>query len=152
MRAAYVPILRAKHGEIEALGHLSPITRRLTRPLLDVSSDDKEGPEQLETRLGDILSRLARSWGTTTPVYLDMSRFPPDATVSRDQLASEYLFSCARQLRLQAIPVTGPASDRGPGDTYLDVFAGIVSRSAQGVALRFSYETFANPAGLAGLI
>lgn len=143
--AIYFPILRAKAGEIEALGHLAPQTMTRVRPLLDVPKLRPKAKKSLETHFVEIVRSVATTWGTRLPLYLDLSLYEPE-TIVNEQAAVEFLFVCARQLRLQAIPVAGPEALRGPGLTYLHSVRRIAKIDGRGAAVRFHYSDLVSPA------
>lgn len=142
MAAVYVPILRAKQGEIDGIGHLSPSARELTKPLLDVPRIETDSPLELQFRISDVTRRVSETWGTAQTFYFDLSRYPPDLVVDSGESALEYLFLCARQHRLKAIPIAGPVSDRGPGEAYLNSISKIQKQDKRGVGIRVHYHTF----------
>lgn len=60
----------------------------------------------------------------------------------------ECLFRITRQLRVMAVPVTGPPEDRGPGTDYLQPVRNIVAKDRRGAAVRVTYATFSSPQSL----
>lgn len=142
MPPLYVPILRAKPGEIDGVGHLCPSTRQLIKPLLDIPRIEADTPLELQFRMADITRQVSEAWGTAQTFYFDLSRYPPDLVVDTGESTLEYLFLCARQHRLKAIPVAGPVSDRGPGEAYLHSISRIQKRDKRGVGLRIHYHAF----------
>lgn len=70
----YFPIARAKAGELEALGRLSPRTHGLVRPMLDFARQRMKDRRPLAQYLGEKLAEIAASWGTVDEIYLDFSR------------------------------------------------------------------------------
>ena len=151
MAAVYEPIVRAKPGEIEALGRLSPFAKANSQPILDISWVDTETATQLQERLTDIAVKVSEGWGTANPIYFDFSLFPPQAEVVAGSPV-EFLFRTARQLHLPAVPVTGPPADRGPGVDYLGPIRKVAQTDRRGVAIRVSYDDFRDPQDLLSAI
>ena len=74
----YFPILRAKAGEIDAIGHLAPRTQSLIRPMLDFPRQKKNDARPLAHYFGEKIQEIKKSWGTSNDIYLDFSRYEPD--------------------------------------------------------------------------
>lgn len=129
---------------MEALGHLSPRTMTRVRPLLDMPKLNSKAKKSLESYFVETIQTIAATWGTRMPLYLDLSLYEPD-TRANGQAAIEFLFLCARQLRLQAIPVAGPEILRGPGLTYLQGVGRIARIDGRGAAVRFHYADIVSP-------
>jgi hypothetical protein len=140
----YFPIARAKAGEIEALGRLSPRAHALVAPMLDFALQRPSDRRSLAQYLAEKLGEIATSWGTADELYLDFSRYEPNTTLPDGRHIASYVFNIARQLRLKAIPVAAPLSMRGPGTEYFEAVASVTSRDQRGLALRIPYGTFSN--------
>ena len=135
----YQPILRAKQGEIEALGHLSPRAQARIRPLLDIPLQTDKDKRSLPQYLCEKVTKLRSAWGTKYPIQLDMSRYAPDIEIGGGQHPVERLFEYAKQCNLNAIPVTGPLIDRGPEPNYLNAVRKM--HNFISAALRFGFDT-----------
>jgi hypothetical protein len=140
----YFPILRAKAGEIDAIGRLAPNTRSLTRPMLDFPLQKKNDARPLADYFGEKIQEIKKSWGTSNEIYLDFSRYEPDKKLPDEGHIAEYVFDISGQSRLKAIPVVAPLSIRGPGTAYFEVVSGIVARDKRGMAFRVPFEYLAN--------
>ena len=140
----YFPILRAKAGEIDALGHLAPKTRSLTRPMLDFPLQKKNDARPLAYYFGEKIQEIKKSWGTSNDIYLDFSRYEPDKKLPDERHIADYVFDISRQSRLKAIPVVAPLSIRGPGTAYFEVVSRIIARDRRGMAFRVPFEYLAN--------
>lgn len=148
--AIYFPVLRGKLGEINAVAALRPATRAGIRPMFDIPTPDEDG--EATASLSMATSSLARTWGTTLPLYLDLSRHDPDALVESKSTVV-HLFDCARQAGLMAIPVSAPVRDRrGHTGAYLDGVASIARKDQRGVALRIDYDYFSDVDSIEALI
>lgn len=58
----YFPIARAKAGEIEAIGRLSPRARDWVRPMLDFPRQQMKDKHPLAQYLAQKLDEIASSW------------------------------------------------------------------------------------------
>lgn len=129
--AIYFPTLRAKRGEISAIGHLSPEARTRIRPTFDIpkpKAKNKDPKDPIEYHLSDIASELAKNWGTPLSLFVDFSQYGPDEKAADGRHPVEYFLDCTRQLRLLTIPAAGPESIRGPGWLPQRDCAGCASR------------------------
>ena len=140
----YFPILRAKAGEIDAIGHLAPRTQSLTRPMLDFPRQKKNDARPLACYFGEKIQEIKKSWGTSNDIYLDFSRYEPDKKLPDEQHIADYVFDISRQSRLKAIPVVAPLSMRGPGTAYFEAVSRIIARDRRGMAFRVPFEYLAN--------
>ena len=148
----YFPILRAKTGEKDALAWLSPVGRRLTRPMLDFPEPTPKIRLSFEQSFAEKVREITTSWGTAREICLDFSRYGPDECVSDGRHVVEYVFDLARQSRLMCLPVAGPLSLRGPGIAYFEAVSRIAARDGRGIALRVPTEDFATPTVLKSVL
>lgn len=139
----YVPILRAKAGEIAALERLSERAKYRSVPVLDIPEPSEEGRASLEEHLAKTCKELARSWGTAHPLYLDIARYPLASEGEPTDLTLRHLFTCARQARLLAVPVAGPVWFRG--EKYLRAASSVGAQDGRGIALRLPLDDFIEP-------
>jgi hypothetical protein len=140
--AIYFPIQRAKRGEMTAIGYLSPEARTRIRPNVDIQKQKAKSKEPIEYYLSDLSHEFAKNWGTTLPICFDFLRYGPEEETRDGRHPMEYFFACARQLGVQAIPVAGPESVRGPGYEYLDAVARVAQRDGLGAVVRMPYRDF----------
>lgn len=140
----YFPIARAKAGEIEALGRLSPRARALIAPMLDFALQRSNDRRPMAQYFAEKVGEIATSWGTADELYLDFSRYEPNSALPDGRHIASYVFDIARQLRLKAIPVAAPLSMRGPGTEYFEEVANVARRDRRGIALRVPYESFSS--------
>ena len=153
--AIYFPTLRAKRGEISAIGHLSPEARTRIRPTFDIpkpKAKNKDPKDPIEYHLSDIASELAKNWGTPLSLFVDFSQYGPDEKAADGRHPVEYFLDCTRQLRLLTIPAAGPESIRGPGYGYLNAIARAAHRDGRGVAIRLPYRELNRPDSLSGVV
>ena len=142
--ALYYPTIRGRQGEISALHHLSPSVRARIAPLVDLPTGAESDPKSLEEFVGSFVAGLTPAWGTAYPIYVDLSRYDPGKTDTHGRHIAEYLFECARQAQIKAIPVAGTLAERGPGDVYLQAVANAAKLAGRGAALRISHADYSD--------
>lgn len=140
--ATYFPIHRAKRGEISATGFLSPVSRTRIRPIFDIQKHDVNSRVSIESFLSEMAREFSTNWGLRSPICFDFSRYDPDEKVRDGGHPAEYFFLCARQKGIQAIPVAGPESVRGPGYEYLHAVGRVAERDCRGAVVRMPYREF----------
>lgn len=82
--AVYMPILKWKQGELQALDNLSAPARTLTIPMLDIVEDSIDVDAEMLTtpRFQRTASRLAKAW-PSGPIFVDADEF--DALIGRER-------------------------------------------------------------------
>jgi hypothetical protein len=148
----YFPILRAKSGEISAVGHLSPLTRSRMRPIFDFPVYQDNEKRTLPEYLAETIRDIRTAWGTERPLLFDFSRYAPNIDIGDGRHPVEFIFNYARQSRMKAIPVSGPQSIRGPELNYLEAVRRIATHDQLGVAIRIPFEDLLLPASLGHVI
>ncbi len=147
----YVPILKGKKGEFDALGQLvSPEKGRIT-PLVEIATvpwdwDNDVPTKSLEDHLDGAVGRLASGWGADLPVWLDTLWLEP-TDQANGKPALEHLLDLARGVLL-ALPVGGPG--RPPSHTAS--VAAIRATDRRGAVLRLDPEDLGDPGALTGAI
>lgn len=144
----FVPVLKAKKGEIDALGMLPDLSKSSIRPLLDIPRSDSLGASRLAEYLCSKLTSIAAAWGTTHEIMIDLSGYSPTERVRAGIHPIEHVFQVAKQLKLNAMPVTGSPRLHGPEPDYLNAVSAILNRDQRGVGLRLILEEFKHPARL----
>lgn len=132
----YVPIIRQKHAEMEALKFLFPEDKRHITPLLELPPTllEKHG-KHLATPafFVEITKRIATTWGYA-PLFVDVELL---STVLISNLGKHLLWElleAARGFRLSIIPVTGLNSSQ---DHHAAVAKAIMADN-RGVCVRLS--------------
>jgi hypothetical protein len=148
----YMPVLRAKEGEIQALGYLSHHARSRIKPLIDIPTPNLNDSQSLSGYLGEKVNSLADSWGVDQALLIDLPRFDPNSRVEGNIHPVEYVFEIASQRRMRAIPVTGTRLSRGPEPDYLNAVSKIVKKCGRGIALRFYTNEFCKQSKFATLV
>jgi hypothetical protein len=65
----YVPILKSKAAELNALSHLTPLEKTKVTPLIEIQPDQVSTQEKLE----NFAKKLVHSFSSTDPVFIDVS-------------------------------------------------------------------------------
>lgn len=152
VNAVYFPILKMHQGECDAVAHLSPWARALTRPLFDMPRPTEERRRELASFLCDSATRLVRSWGVRHSFLADFSLYAPDESMADGSHPVTHYFACLRQLGALGVPVAGPESVRGPGNRYLEAVSGIAKIDGRGIALRLPPEDVLRPDKISAVV
>lgn len=100
----YVPILKGRQGELDALREVSSNTRRAMTPLLEVvPKDENEDSATVYKVCQQTVEKLAARY--TDPIMLDGGHFDLDAVVDGDRGVVAVLADAARTARVVAQPV-----------------------------------------------
>lgn len=147
----YVPILKGKKGEFDALGTLEPSSKQRITPLLEVFTvpwdwDTDTPSKSLEDHLDSALRQLADGWGPDLPLWLDTLWLDPDAQAGGVP-ALEYLFDGARG-EIFALPVGGPGRPVG----HTASVAAVHSVDQRGAVLRLDPEDLGDPGALTAAV
>lgn len=141
----YVPILKWKMGEYQALSRLAaPVKDRLT-PLIEippVGFDFETGTqkESADDHLGDFGKRLKSKW-QARPCFVDMKHLPAGDRCAGGRHCVEVVFDTARAEGCSAIPVVCFAND----SAFLSAVGAAVRQDRRGVCLRLTLADFDRP-------
>lgn len=110
----YVPILKAKQGELLALRHLSTPTKEALTPLIEMvpvpwDFNNEQPSKELSQHLDDKTDDIAKAWGTEAPFFLE-TRWIEEVFNDDGVPAAELAFAAARAKGLEFIPVIGSDS------------------------------------------
>ncbi len=142
----YVPILKWKMGEYQALSRLTdPVKDRLT-PLLEippVGFDHETGQdrESADAHLGDFGRRLKSKW-QARPCFVDLKWLPAHTRMAGGGHCVEAVFAASRAENCVTIPVVSFASD----PAFIASVATIIRIDRRGVCLRVGMLDFDRPA------
>ena len=129
----YVPLLKWKRGEQQALAQLGQPERQWTRPLIDVIPESLSGDDD-GARIGAykaVVKQLGGIWGAL-PLFVDFSLFDTDELAPGGRQPIDLFFDLARADGLRLIPVTGPYRDAA----YQAAVAAIAAVDRRGVCVR----------------
>lgn len=142
----YVPILKWKMGEYQALDRLAPNVKDALTPLLEiprVGFDHEAGRdrETVDAHLGDFGRRLKQKWQAHR-CFVDLALVPATERMADGSHCLTAVFDFARQHGCSAIPVVRLASD----PAFQAAVAAIVVTDRRGACLRITAEDLSRPA------
>ena len=138
----YVPILKWKMGEYQALSRLAgPVKDRIT-PLLEIPPvgfdfETQRNKESADDHLGDFGKRLKSKW-QARPCFVGLKHLPAATRCAGGRHCVEVLFETARAEGCAAIPVVSFANDAA----FLAAVATVSRQDRRGVCLRLSLPDF----------
>ncbi len=105
----YLPILKSKKGEFDALFHLDNSTRRHIRPLFEINpieydNQTKKKPKTLQEHLDNFCEKILKRWGSN-PCFIDSSRLKSDENSNYSCLEYIYLHFSQGFFPFYPIPV-----------------------------------------------
>jgi hypothetical protein len=104
VKPTYVPILRAKQGEFEALTQLSVSARQRVLPLLDLPKP--KGGKTLDQHLFKLVADIASAC-TGQEILLDTFAWLPSATTAKGEYILPYVRARLEQEGVEVNPVVG---------------------------------------------
>lgn len=141
----YVPVLKWKMGEYQALSRLAePVKDRIT-PLLEVPPvgfdfETRANKETLDSHIGDFGRRLKSKW-QARPCFVELKYLQANPLCTGGQHCVDELFNAARQEGCAAIPVA--SFNNNPA--YLAAIGRTVQQDRRGVCLRLYLPDFDRP-------
>lgn len=141
----YVPLLRWRMGEYQALSKLNDGVRARTVPLVEVLPPDYDFElhkprKHIDEQLKPFVKQVAKHW-SGRPAMIDAVQIPAPTRMSDGRHPLTYIFDDARTQGVALAPVT--ALDRNAD--YQQAVGEIVARDAKGVVLRCSLEDTIDP-------
>jgi hypothetical protein len=142
----YVPILKWKMGEYQALNRLTgPVKDRVT-PLLEippVGFDFETGREKesADDHLGDFGKRLKSKW-QARPCFVDLRYLPAHTRMVGGRHYVDVVFETARVEACAAIPVLSFSNDAA----FIAAVGRVTHLDRRGVCLRLTLSDFDRPA------
>lgn len=142
----YVPILKGKKGEFDALAALKKDVKQQLTPLIDVPQVDTDfhtgkPKKSLSPHLSSIVKKIKSSWGTERPFFLDLFDLKPSDRADDGNHPLTYIFDLMRINSIKAIPTTGFDRD----EAYNEAVAKTISADTRGVCIRLLTEDMENP-------
>lgn len=122
----YVPILKAKDGELIALRHLNPGTKANLMPLIELQ------PRETPALLGRTLTQIQRGWSSELPLLLDADK---DYLTNNTVSVVDNLRSLSGELAtsgFNVIPVTGLRRNT----LFNDMISNVLSKTGNGICIR----------------
>lgn len=146
----YVPALKAKKGEYDALAGLDEKTRSFITPLIEVVPVPWDYTEDAPTKtLAQHLDRdcrmMVECWGCDAPLFLELDNAVDEpAVIDSGDHPVQWTHSRLASMGVAAVPVTG----LGRSVAYNEAVADVVAGHQLGLCLRLRPEEFTDPAAL----
>ena len=136
----YVPCIRWKQGEYQAILNLRAITKDLLLPLIEVPEigfdfEKEEEIKSLDEHVVLFTKRIIKKWGKR-PCFIDSKLIDPFRKMNNNIYPLIYIFEQLRQNDCTAIPIIG--LDRI--DEHQNYIKDIVAIDKKGLAIRVSLE------------
>lgn len=141
----YVPILKWKMGEYQALSRLTDLVKAKITPLLEIPPvgfdfETQTKKETLDAHIGDFGKRLKSKW-QARPCFVDLKYVATSPLCAGGKHCVEVLFETARAEGCVAIPVVSFNSD----PAYVAAVANVARQDRHGVCLRLYLTDFDRP-------
>lgn len=144
----YVPMLKAKQGEFQALRNLTSWTKDSVRPLLEAApldgyGDNEPAPTKPEvhTSLSRISKQIETSWGVDLPFFLDLGYVEGDPRLSAGLHPLERVFDDLRERGARGTPVTSLTRDA----SYQEAVGVTAGEDSRGVCVRLTPSDLEDP-------
>jgi len=141
----YVPVLKWKMGEYQALHRLNERAKDKITPLLEVPPigygfENETVRESIDDHLGDFGRRLKSKW-QARDCFVDLSFIPLTTRMNDGHHFVEAVFANAREESCSAIPVVGFGSD----SAYVSAIANVIRLDKRGGCIRLRINDFDRP-------
>ncbi len=138
----YVPVLKWKQGEYQALHRLADGAKAGLTPLIEIPAvgfdhEAGEDRESIDSHLGDFGRRLKAKWGSRL-CFVDAKYIDSDTRMADGGHYVEAIFHAVRAEGCRAVPVVALGSD----SQYLAAAASVVRTDRNGVCLRLVMADF----------
>lgn len=142
----YVPLLKAKAGEMRAFQDLPDADRDFITPLLEVvpipwDFDEDRPAKTLRRHLQTLVPQTLKSWGTERMFFVDLGNIAEDDVVNDGEFALQHVMDAYRTGGAQAIPVTGI----NRGANYQHQVSQVVRHDGRGVCIRVAVDEMGSP-------
>lgn len=103
----YVPVLKARKGELDALGALAPHVAAAVRPLLEVTPPPtgRKHPLTHSQHLAEVFEQVAVTWTSEDPIAIDLRLLGSGPRLDNGQTPWERTAVVLEPLRVQPVPV-----------------------------------------------
>jgi hypothetical protein len=136
----YVPCVRWKRGEYQAVLRLPDTTKRAFTPLIEVPEIGWDFEKEIETKtidehLAPFAKRVAEKWGKHS-CFVDLHLIVPNERMHTGIHPVCFVFDGLRERKCSAIPVTGLDRD----NVYQQEIKNVATHDKSGVCLRIKIE------------
>lgn len=143
----YVPMLRARMGELSAIAELGAPSRAVMTPLFDIPGVawdyEKEAPSKtIDEHLPGFARKIQKAWGDSM-CYIDLLEVDEEL-MSSGEHPMTFLFQEASEAGMSAVPVVGLQRSA----RYLNSVRDVVRRNQRGVCVRVDNNDLENPGAL----
>ncbi|WP_293824614.1 beta family protein [uncultured Brevundimonas sp.] len=147
----YVPVLKWRQGEYQALLRLDDAAKDRVVPLIEVTPPEWDFEQHrfkktIDGQLAPFASRLEKKWGSR-PAFLDTSLLKPTERMAGGDHPLTFLLDAIRARGGVVVPVTAPGRDLA----HYNALASGMAIDGRGVAVRVSLDDIADPAFPAAL-
>ncbi|MCX7012849.1 MAG: beta family protein [Candidatus Sumerlaeota bacterium] len=147
----YVPCIRWKLGEYQAMFQLSSAAKDFITPLIEVPEigydfEERKPAKSVDDHLKDFAKRIRVKWGKR-PCFVDLNLIDPSKRLSDGRHPMRFISDGLRDQGCPATPVTGLKRD----SDYQRAVRESASKDRRGVCLRIGIEAAAG-SGLKGFI
>lgn len=152
----YVPILKGKAGEFDAIAAASSLAKQAMTPLIEVTplpwDFESDAPSKtIDQHLNNYAQKIEQSWGQGADIFLDFLQLENEFMENGGHCFSSILETC-RDLGVVAIPVTGFGRSRD----YQTAVCEAVETDNNGVCVRIANSDIIdlrrNPSSLVQLV
>jgi hypothetical protein len=137
----YVPILRQKAAETQALSSLSSEDKMQMTPLIELPPTLLAAKNRKGSLFTETAKQIAGYWGQS-PLFIDFFLIDPLFKAPEGKHPLCLLFEIAKALHLSLIPVTG----LNRSDDYQRAVGRVIATDPRGVCIRLSEADLRNPA------
>lgn len=136
----YVPCLRWKQGEYQAVLRLSKVAKVALTPLIEVPEkgydfETRSDKKTVDEHLEPFASRVQKKWGKK-PCFVDLNLLEPGARMADGQHPVTFVFDELKAEKCLAVPVTGLERTR----QYQSAIKRLLKSDGAGICLRLSIE------------
>lgn len=136
----YVPCLRWKQGEYQALLGLSDAAKKLMTPIIEVAEfgydfEDEKDKHTIDEHLEPFAKRVREKWGKDT-CFVDSRHLPPEDIMADGSHPISFIFEKLRALKCTSVPVVGLS--RKP--QYVQATKEVISKDKHGLCVRITIE------------
>ena len=141
----YVPCLRWKQGEYQAILLLSDNAKASITPLIEIPEigydhEDEKPIKTIDEHLEKFAKRVMKKWGLN-PCFIAIPHIKPSERLKDGRHPLKFIFDNLRENKCNAIPVTGVIKDKAFGS----VIKSITSTDNHGLCIRVNIEDATNP-------
>jgi len=139
----YVPILKGKKGEYDALQKLNEDIRDKLTPLIEIPQipydyENDDYAKTIDQHLNNVIETIKNSWGENRLFFLDLIQINADERMEDGTHPFIFLANEARNKNVKFIPVTGLERDRDYNEAVKNIFD--IDRN--GICLRIDGDYF----------